>query len=149
MDLGIYLAARKNGDHFSPLKTNNYLSYAMAALWVKQQKLNEALLLNSFDGIADATIANIFIVKDGIIKTPAISEGPVNGIMRRHLLKCIREANMPVEETRITVEELLNASEIFLTNAIYGIRWVKQLQKSRYTQQVSSLLYKKMVLPLF
>jgi branched-subunit amino acid aminotransferase/4-amino-4-deoxychorismate lyase len=146
--LGIFKEARKVCDHFSHIKNNNYLAYTMAALWAKEQKLNDALLLNSHDRIADATIANIFIVKDGMIKTPAISEGCVSGVMRRHLLQSLRKENMPVEETQLTMEEVLQASEIFLTNAIYGIKWVKQLGDSGYTNQLSSLLHKKMVLPL-
>ena len=147
--LGIYKKAKKICDHFSPVKSNNYLSYAMAALWAKQQRLNDAILLNPYDRVADATIANIFAVKDGIIKTPALSEGPVNGVMRRHLLKCLRDENMPVEEGSLQPEDVLQASELFLTNAIYGIRWVKQLGDSGYTNQLSSLLHKKFMKPLF
>ncbi len=145
--IGIFRDARKTCDLYSSLKSNNYLSYAMAALWAKKAKLNDALLLNPYDGIADATIANVFIVKDGLIQTPAITEGPVNGVMRRYLLRCLRAANMPVEERKITVEDLENASEIFLTNAIQGIRWVKEMGHNGYTHSLSSLLHKKFLPP--
>lgn len=143
--IGIFRDAKKVCDRFSAVKSNNYLSYVMAALWAKQQKLNDAVLLNPYDRIADATIANVFIVKDGVIKTPALTEGAVNGVMRRHLLQSLKQENMPVEETQLTVEELEQASEIFLTNSIYGIKWVKQLGENKYTNQLSSLLHKKMV----
>ncbi|MEO8171949.1 MAG: aminotransferase class IV [Sediminibacterium sp.] len=143
--LGIYKDARKVCDHFSHIKNNNYLAYAMAALWAKEQKLNDAMLLNPYDRIADATIANIFIVTNGVIKTPAVSEGCVSGVMRRHILQSLRKENMPVEETQLQVEDALQASEIFLTNAIYGIKWAKQLGDSEYTNQLSSLLHKKMM----
>jgi branched-chain amino acid aminotransferase len=121
----------------------------MAALWARQRHLNDAVLLNPYGRVADATIANVFIVKDGIIKTPALTEGAVNGVMRRHLLQCLRKENMPVEETQLEPEELLEASEVFLTNAIYGIRWVKQLGRSGYTNQLSSLLHRKFIKSLF
>ncbi len=143
--IGIFRDAQKVCDRFSAIKSNNYLSYVMAALWAKQQKLNDAVLLNPYNRVADATIANIFIVKDGVIKTPALTEGAVNGVMRRHLLQLLKQENMPVEETQLTVEELEQASEIFLTNSIYGIKWVKQLGENKYTNQLSSLLHKKMV----
>ncbi len=146
--LGVFKDARKICDGYSHVKSNNYLPYAMAALWAKQQKLNDALLLNPYDRVADATIANVFIVKDGVIKTPATSEGCVSGVMRRYLLQCLRKENMPVEETRLEYDDVLQASEIFLTNAVYGIKWVKQLEESGYTHQLSSLLYKKMIDPL-
>lgn len=146
--IDIFKDACKVCDHYSILKSNNYLSYAMAALWAKKNKLNDALLLNPYDNIADATIANVFIVKDGTIKTPALTEGPVNGVMRRHLLRSLRAEGMPVEETKISVDDIANASEIFLTNAIYGIRWVKELGKNGYSNSLSAMLHKKYILPL-
>ncbi|HRI20160.1 MAG TPA: aminotransferase class IV [Panacibacter sp.] len=147
--IDIYKDARKICDGFSHIKSNNYLSYAMAAFWAKKNKLNDALLLNPYDKIADATIANVFIVKDGIIQTPAVTEGCVGGIMRRYLLKSVRNENMPVEETSITVDALLQAQEIFLTNAAYGIKWVKQCGVNGYTNSTAELLHKKFIVPIF
>lgn len=145
----VFKEARKVCDHYSHLKSNNYLSYAMAALWAKQNHLNDALLLNPYDQVSDSTIANVWLVNDGIIKTPALTEGCVAGVMRRHLLKQLREASFPVEETSIAVDELLQANEIFLTNAIQGIRWVKQCGSSSYQNQLSILLHKQFIVPLF
>ncbi|MBW0159907.1 MAG: aminotransferase class IV [Sediminibacterium sp. Gen4] len=142
--IDIYKDARKTADLFSSIKSNNYLPYVMGALWAKENHLNDAILLNPDNRVADATIANVFIVKDGSIKTPALTEGPVNGVMRRHLLHLIRKENIPVEEGMITVDELLEASELFLTNAIHGIKWVKQLGNSHYTNATAIRLYKMM-----
>jgi branched-chain amino acid aminotransferase len=50
----------------------------------QKNHLNDALLLNNYNRIADATIANIFIVRNGIVKTPAFTEGGVNGIMKNY-----------------------------------------------------------------
>ena len=120
----------------------------MAALWAKQQKLNDAILLNPYDRVADATIANVFMVKNGIVKTPPLTEGPVNGVMRKHILSCLHKMDIPFEETPVTAEDLSEASEIFLTNAIYGMRWVKQLGKSGFTNHFSKMLYKESIAPL-
>jgi branched-chain amino acid aminotransferase len=147
--IDIYKDARKVCDNYSQLKSNNYLSYAMAALWAKKNHLNDALLLNPYDKIADATIANVFIVQDGIIKTPAVTEGCVNGIMKNYLLQCLRKENMPVEETMLIVDDVLQAQEVFLTNSIYGIKWVKQCGNSNYTLQTAALLHKKFIEPLW
>ncbi len=145
LELGLFSEARKVCDNFSHIKSNNYLPYVMAALWAKGQKLNDAILLNPYNRISDATIANVFIVKDGQIMTPALSEGCVNGVMRRHLLSSFREGNIPVSEGQLSIEEVMEASEIFLTNAIYGIRWVKGLGNSGYTNQLAIQLYKDFV----
>jgi len=143
--IDVFEGARKVCDNFSAIKSNNYLGYAMAALWVKQQQLNDAVLLNPYNRIADATIANIFIVKDGTVKTPSLVEGGINGIMRRNLLESLPEIGIKVEETTLSVEELLMADEIFLTNSIYGVRWVKQLKEKIYLNNITSLISKKLV----
>ena len=121
----------------------------MAALWAKEQHLNDALLLNPQGNLADATIANIFIVKNGLITTPALSEGPVGGVMRKYMLSQLREKGYEVKEGIVTLEDLANASEVFLTNAIYGIRWVKQCGNNAYDYQLVPVLYREIVKPLF
>ncbi|MEB3088276.1 aminotransferase class IV, partial [Parvimonas sp. D4] len=63
--IDIYKDARKTADLFSSIKSNNYLPYLMGALWAKEHHLNDAILLNPDNRVADATIANVFIVKDG------------------------------------------------------------------------------------
>jgi len=146
---GIYRDAIKVADSFSHLKSNNYLCYVMAAFWAKEHKLNDAILLNPSGRIADATIANVFIVKDGIVKTPALSEGCIEGVMRKYLLDCLRKEGIPFAETKITVEDIEEASEVFFTNTIRGIRWVKEVGKINYKHQLSPLLYKKFLQPLY
>ena len=145
LTLGIYKAAKKSSDFFSMIKSNNYLPYVMAALWAKENNLNDAVLLNHDNNVADTTIANIFIIKDGIIKTPAITEGPVAGVMRRYLIKTLREHNYEVQETTVTVADVLEASEVFLTSAIHGIKWVKQIDNSHYNNSLIPVLYKEFI----
>ncbi len=147
--LDVYTKSRKACDDFSHIKSNNFLCYVMGALWAKEHKLNDAVLLNPHNKITDTTLANLFLVKDGIIKTPALTEGCIAGVTRKYLLKCIKDEGMPVEETSITVDELLQSSEVFLTNAIRGIRWVREIGKSNYKTQLAAVLHKKCILPLF
>jgi len=136
---------KKSSDFFSMIKSNSYLPYVMAALWAKENNLNDAILLNHAGGIADTTIANLFIIKDGTIKTPAITEGPVAGVMRRHLIKTLRANDYEVEETTVSVADVLEASEVFLTSAIHGIKWVKQIDNSQYNNSLTTVLYKDFI----
>lgn len=138
LDIDIYTEARKVSDSFSMVKSNNYLPYAMAALWAKKNKLNDCLLLNPYDNICDSTIANIFIVQDSLIKTPALAEGCVNGVARAYLIECCKKDNIPIGETTISAEDILHASEVFLTNAVAGIRWVRQLGECTYNQPAAA-----------
>lgn len=147
--LDCYPDSVKASDRFSSLKTNNFLCYALAANWAAKQKLDDALIQNAFGRIADTTIANIFIVKDGSIKTPALTECCVAGIARRYLLAELRKHDFPVQETAITLDDVLQANEVFVTNALRGINWVKQVQSSQYSAQLSRELFGKFIMPLF
>jgi branched-chain amino acid aminotransferase len=143
--LGIYQQARKSSDDFSHIKSNNYQPYLMAARYAKKMQWNEAIVLNHADRVADATIANVFIGVNGIIKTPALSEGPVAGVMRQYLLREARKAGYAIEEGPIHPDELRDATDMFLTNAISGIRWVKQCGENGYVKELSISLYQSFV----
>lgn len=147
--IDIFTKARKACDDYSHVKSNNFMSCVMAAMWAKENKLDDAIIINNFNRVAEATIANIFIVKDGTIKTPALNEGCVAGVMRKFLIGKIKEENIPFEETRIEVGELHGANEIFLTNAISGIKPVQQCGNNNYSNELSKYLFEKFILPLF
>jgi branched-subunit amino acid aminotransferase/4-amino-4-deoxychorismate lyase len=147
--IDIYPDACKTADSFSSIKSNNYLPYLMAAIWAKEHKLNDAVLLNPFERVADASIANIFIIKDGMVRTPSLEEGPVNGVMRRHLLECFRNEGIPVSTGIIKQSDLQGASEIFLTNSIHGIRWVKQLGTNVYGLKSAYIFHRDFVRSLW
>jgi aminodeoxychorismate lyase len=146
--IDIFKDAKRACDNYSHIKSNNYLPYAMAALWAKRNNLNDALVLNAHNRIADATVANVFILKGGILKTPALTEGCINGVMRRYLLECMQARGMQIEETSLSVDDVLTASEVFLTNAVYGIKWVTRCAESEYNKPFAAELYKQFIAPL-
>ncbi len=149
LNVDVFGDAKKTADKFSCIKSNNYLGYAMAAIWAKSKGLNDALITNAFGRIAEATIANIFIVSAGIIKTPALTEGCISGVMRKYLLDRLKKDGFSFVETEITVAELFQASEVFLTNAGYGIRWVEKVGENMYHHSTSSLLHHQYIAPLY
>lgn len=149
LDIGVFEAGRKACDSFSNLKTNNYLLYALAAQYAKQQKWNEAIVLNQHGRICDTTIANLFFISGTNVYTPSLSEGAVAGVMRGYLLEQLQGAGISVHQGAYSVDELRQADEIFLTNAFYGIRWVKQLNNQQYKFQKSTLFFQQFVKPLF
>ncbi|MGN6294786.1 MAG: aminotransferase class IV [Chitinophagaceae bacterium] len=142
---GIYPDARKSADSFSGLKSANYLPYTMAARYAMQRQWNDCLVLNTVGFLADATIANIFIVKNNQLITPAANQGGVDGVMRKYLLEALSKAGYAVKETTLSIEEAMEADELFLTNALYGIRWVDRLAEKKYTQQLSLQIYQELV----
>lgn len=138
-------AGRKSIDQFSNIKSNNYLLYVMAAIWAKEEKLNDAILLNSEGRVCDTTIANIWMIKSNEIFTPALSEACVMGTMRSYLLEKLKENGFVVHETTITKNDLFTADEVFVTNAIYGIKWVKQIGSKNYALRQAASVYKKLL----
>jgi branched-chain amino acid aminotransferase len=139
---------QKTCDAFSNLKSANFLPYIMAAQYAKEKKLNDCLVTNVKGQIADATIANVFLVKKNLIITPALTEGCVNGVMRRHLIEQLRAANYDVREGVVTKSDLETFDEVFLTNAMYGIKWVKQFRNKKYRNEQTMEIYKEFVTPM-
>lgn len=149
LSIGVFEDGWKSCDAFSNLKSNNYLLYAMAAQYAKQQKWNEALIQNQHNRICDATIANVFFVKDGVVHTPHLKEGCVNGVMRNYLLKQFTQAGVKMQEGSYTIDEFLLAEEVFLTNAIYGMRWVKSFGNKTCPCELSARIFQQYISPLF
>lgn len=146
--IDIYPEARKSTDAFAGYKTTAYLPYALAAVFARRQGLNDCLVLNTDGNVCDASIANIFLIKDGIVCTPPLSEGCVNGIMRRHLMSNIDNAGLTVVETPIDADMVLSAHEVFLTNVIRGIQPVTSFREANYTTNLSRKLFESLVHPL-
>ena len=139
--VGIYTDVKKSCDVLSNFKHNNYLPYVLAALSAKKGKWNDAILLNTEGRLCDTTTANIFIVKDEVIYTPPLSEGCVAGILRRIIIKSLLDTNWQVVEKSLTIADLLNADEVFLTNSIRNIRWVKQAGDTTYINSVTQKIF--------
>ncbi|MEK7226757.1 MAG: aminotransferase class IV, partial [Bacteroidota bacterium] len=141
----IFPDARKSCDQFSNLKSANFLPYSMAALFAKENKLNDCFVLNTHKRICDATVANIFWIKDGNIFTPPLLEGCVNGVMRRYLLEKMRDAGYGIQEIPANVSDLKSADEVFLSNAVNGIRWVGQFRSKKYGNTTTVKIYNDLV----
>ena len=147
--LGICRDVIKCADSFSFYKTNNFFCYAAAARWAQKHDFDDAILLNQYNQVAETTIANLFVVQDGVIKTPAATEGCIGGVMRKFLLTEMKAEGLPVMETTLTEDDLANSSEVFLTNAVRGIIRVKQIGSTSYSSALAERLFRQHILPLY
>ena len=137
----VFPDARKSIDTFSNIKSNNYLPYTMAGLYAKKNKLNDCIILNIHGRICDSAIANIFIIKDKMIYTPPLSEGCVAGVMRRWILENMILKNYSLSEKALSINDVLDADEFFLTNSMYHVRWVKNFRNKNYTSTITKDIY--------
>lgn len=142
LQIDVYPDVTKSCDMLSNLKTGSHLPYVMAAQYAKTNKLNDCLVLNTHGRIADSAIANVFVIKNGVISTPALSEGCIAGVMRKHLLSQLNKAGYKIEETTLPVQDIEAADEVFLTNAIRGIRWVGQFRNRRFTSKLITEIFR-------
>lgn len=143
-----FIDARKVCDQFSHIKSNNFLPYTMAAIWAKENNINDAIILNQYNNIAETTVANIWIVNNGIVKTPPLSQGCIDGVMRKYLIQKIKEEGLPFLEAEISIDDIKQAQEIFLTNIIKGMQWVKYCNNIAYTNSASQLIFANYIKPL-
>jgi branched-chain amino acid aminotransferase len=147
--IDIFPDAVKSCDKFSNLKSSNYLSYVMAAKFARENKLNDAIILNQYGRICEASIANLFWIKDKAFFTPPLSEGCVAGVMRKFLIEKIKNATSQIKEKTLTKEVLLDADELFLTNAVFGMRWVRQLKNKHYRYEQCTQIFQSFISPLW
>jgi branched-chain amino acid aminotransferase len=149
LTIDLYPHARKNADAFSNLKTANFLPYVLAGIFAKERGIDDALVLNAFNHIADSSKANVFLIKKKEVITPALHQGCVAGVMRRFLLDELKRNNYRIRQDEISEEDLLNADEVFLTNSIYDIRWVQKFREKTYSSEQTFAIYLKIIAPLY
>lgn len=123
LTLGIYKDTFKNTDFLANLKVSGCLTYTLASIWVKEQGVDDSILLNHHGRVAECTSSNIFLVFDNKIITPPLSEGGLDGTMRKHLLNTLPQQGYTLKEKPIELADLEKANEMFTTNAL-GIKWV-------------------------
>lgn len=138
----------KPADKLANFKTSNALIYVMAGLYKKQHSLDDALLLNNSGFLCESISSNIFVVYKKQIFTPALSEGCVSGVMRNVIMSIAKMNDIPLIEAQINPEVLNEAEEVFVTNAISGIKWVMGYGRKRYFNEVSKLLSAKLNLQI-
>jgi len=147
--IDVFPGAVKSCDQYSNLKSASFLIYSLAAQYAKKQKLNECLVLNTKGNIADGSITNLFIIKAEKIYTTSLDEGCIAGVMRKYLIQSLKKSGYMIAESSITVDDLAAADEVFLTNAIQGIKWVKEFKGKEYGNMQTKQIYNEFVKTIF
>lgn len=109
------------------IKSTNYIENMIEKNKAKEDGFKDVLFLNENGYLSETSCANIFIVKNDKIYTPKVSCGLLNGIIRMWVVK-----NFPIIETELTLDDLKNADEVFITNSLMGIMKVKKFENIEY-----------------
>jgi branched-chain amino acid aminotransferase len=137
LTLGLFHEIPKPKGLLANFKTNNSLVYVLASIYCKEHGFDDCLLVNEDGNIVESTNSNVFMLLDGEIITPPLSEGCLGGVARKVLLELLQEKGEDVFERAISVEQAMKAEEIIVTNAVRGPRWTQGLGQGQMnrTQQ--------------
>lgn len=130
--LGVSLATvsvrRPGADVLDPrVKSLNYLNNALARIESRQRGADEALMLNGQGLVAEASVANVFVVHGERVSTPPTTDGALDGITRGAVLGLARGAGFDAQERSLGRMDLFCADEVFLTGTGAGLVRVRSL----------------------
>ena len=132
----------------STLKSSNALPYVLAGIFAKENGFDAMLLVNDKKMLVEANAANVFVLKDNILKTAPLEDGPLRGVFRKNLIGWAKEIGLEIKEESINPFELQKADEIWLTNTISGVQWVEKYRKRTYkgdkAKELVELLQRKL-----
>ncbi len=129
----------------STIKSTNKLINITGSIYANENGFDNCLLLNEEKNVVEALNGNLFMLKDGVLSTPPLSDGCLNGIMRKQILdlaKNIQEVD--VVESSISPFDLQKADELFITNVIKGIQPITKYRKKSYEINISKILISKL-----
>ncbi len=141
LDIDIYPDQHKAVNKLSALKTASALLFVMAAIYKQEKGYDDCILLNQCGNIAEATSSNVFVVLGDKLITPGLDQGCVDGVMRGVLLKLSSKLSFKTKEAPVHPSELFHANEVFLTNTISGITWVKRFRERTYSNHIARELH--------
>jgi 4-amino-4-deoxychorismate lyase len=104
------------------LKHLNRLENVLAQSEWQDPAIEEGLMLDTEGELVCGTATNVFAIKDGVLMTPDLRFCGVRGVMRAQVLRAARELGLACEEAPLWPQDLAAASEVFITNAVHGIR---------------------------
>lgn len=134
-----------NSGLLSTIKSNNKAVNILGGIYASENDYQNCLLLNENKFVVEALNGNLFLVKDNKVKTPPLTEGALNGIIRKQLISVIKTMmDLEFEEAPISPFELQKADELFITNVIVGIQPVTKYRKKEYNMEVAKEILAKL-----
>ena len=129
----------------SSIKTTNKIINITASIFANENGLDNCLLLNDSKSVIEALQGNLFMLKGNVLITPPVSEGCLNGVMRKQILALARKiVDLEVVEEVISPFDLQKADELFITNVIKGIQPITKYRKKEFTTDLASKLVRNL-----
>ena len=143
--VGLYNEFKKPYSDLSKIKSLNAQIYVLAGIYKKKMAFDDVLILNQEGYLCESLTSNIFVYYEKVLYTPALSEGCIEGVMRRVVMDMAQAEGIEVVEAQISPEIMKRADEIFCTNAVQGVQWVMGYKQKRYFNKISRILQEKLL----
>ncbi|SDX52347.1 aminotransferase class IV [Flavobacterium degerlachei] len=129
----------------SSIKTTNRILNITASIFANENGFDNCLLLNDSKNVVEAIQGNIFMLMGNKLITPPVSEGCLNGVMRKQILEIAKKiTSLEVVEEVISPFDLQKADELFVTNVIKGIQPITKYRKKSFDVVMSKVLLEKL-----
>jgi branched-chain amino acid aminotransferase len=129
----------------SSIKTTNRLINITGSIYASENGLDNCILLNDSKNVVEALQGNIFMLKGKVLITPPVSEGCLNGVMRKQILKIAQKLEgIEVVEEIISPFDIQKADELFVTNVIKGVQPITKYRKKEFSIEISKVLVAKL-----
>lgn len=129
----------------SSIKTTNKIINVTASIFASENGLDNCLLMNDGKNVIEALQGNLFMLKGNTLITPPVSEGCLNGVMRKQILALARKMeNLEVVEQVISPFDLQKSDELFITNVIKGIQPITKYRKKEFATNLATILVQKL-----
>ena len=129
----------------STIKSTNKIINITGSIFANENGLDNCLLLNDSKNVIEALQGNLFMLVGNKLVTPPLSEGCLNGIMRKQILALAKKMeNIEMVEAPISPFDLQKADELFITNVIKGIQPITKYRKKEYTTVFANEVLKKL-----
>jgi branched-chain amino acid aminotransferase len=129
----------------STIKSNNRLVQITGSVFAHENGYENCLLMNDEKNVVEALQSNLFLLSGNQLSTPPVSDGCLNGVMRKQILAIARKIEgLEVLEESISPFDLQKADELFLTNVIKGVQPITKYRKKEYKSELAFELLKKL-----
>ena len=129
----------------STLKTNNKMLQITGSIFAKENDYDNCLMLNDEKNVVEALQSNLFMKMGNVISTPPVSDGCLNGIMRKQIIELLKKMEgIELKEVSISPFDLQKADELFLTNVISGIQPITKYRKKEFTSNFAEQIIVKL-----
>jgi branched-chain amino acid aminotransferase len=124
----------------SNLKSNNKALQVIGSIFMQEQGFDNGILVNDEKEVVEFLNGNLFVVEDGKLRTPPITSGCLDGIMRKQIIRIAKKLEVSCVEEPISPFDLQRVQELFMTNAIVGIQAVSSYRRTTYEKSISQKL---------